>query len=681
MTTARSAATRRLARSVSAALALGLVIVLGFAGLPNARPAVATLDFSPLAKPQRIYDSRSGVTLNAGRVTAIAIPGGGALAVVNLTSTTAQAPGFLTVWACDRARPATSSLAFTASQPATSATAVTPIGSDGRVCIYNSAATHLVVDLFGTSGATSRFQAVAPVRALDTRSTAVRPAAGSVTKVPLAGVAGVDSTTSAVVATLTVTDTAGSGWAAIYPCSQGWSGTSTLNWNGAGASRANAAFTGVGSTATLCVRISSAAHVIVDISARAEPGADLVAMAPQRVVDTRQATGPTGGIPVTAGTVVRVPNILTGSYATAANVTVTGATGSGWARVWLCSQAEPATANVNFAKGADVANAVVAISKPDGPLCLRVSGASAHVVVDSTAMFRQGTPTSMLKDRTKFGAWVAGMVGSPSLLGAREQLLGTRFEVASYFYGYGDQFPAAIERGFADGGGRDVLISWDMGPYRFSDWASGKHDGYLRTIGALAAAYPYPIHLRPWAEMNGDWQPYQPTAGGEQPYGGTPAEFVAAWRHVVDTVRASGGTRIKWVFNPYAATYPTATDIRSIWPGRAHVDVLGMDGYNWGGGPAPWQGFAEIFAGIYSELTALDPTLPVWVCEVGSREPAFDDGAPNIAGRSKEAWVADMFGQRGFSRVAAIAWFDERKERDWRFDSSPGSLAAFRTAL
>lgn len=285
-----------------------------------------------------------------------------------------------------------------------------------------------------------------------------------------------------------------------------------------------------------------------------------------------------------------------------------------------------------------------------------------------------------LRKRVEFGAWVAGMVADPSQFSAREAQLGAPLKIASYFLGYGDWFPTAYDAAFAKAG-KKVLISWDMGPYRFTDWSSGQHDDYLRLIGSLAAKYPYPLYVRPWAEMNGDWVDYQPTAAGEKPYGGTPAQFKQAWEHVVQTVRAAGGTNIKWVFNPYAATYAEATDITTIWPGRAYVDVLGIDGYNWGGGPTPWQTFNTVFTTMYNKIAGLDSTLPIWICEVGSREPSINDGAAVLSGRSKGAWVTDMFAQTGFARLAAIVWFDEAKERDWRFDSSPAALSAFRTAL
>jgi hypothetical protein len=309
-----------------------------------------------------------------------------------------------------------------------------------------------------------------------------------------------------------------------------------------------------------------------------------------------------------------------------------------------------------------------------------VIGAMAVVVCLAVAV-PPGDAAAPLSSHVRVGAWAKGMVDDPSVLTSLEQQVGRRFDIASYFYGYGDWFPADIEKTFAAGGTRDVLISWDMGDTRFAEWSQGQHDEYLRTIGRLARDYPYPVYVRPWPEMNGDWQTFMPTASGDRPNGGTPEQFKAAWRHVVDTVRSEGGTNVKWVFNPYAATYEGSADVRTLWPGRAYVDVLGIDGYNWGGGPAPWQSFATIFGPMYSILTSLDPDLPVWICEVASREPSVNDGAPIIPGASKADWINEAFASTAFPRVTALVWFHEQKERDWRIDSSAAALQAFRAQV
>lgn len=285
--------------------------------------------------------------------------------------------------------------------------------------------------------------------------------------------------------------------------------------------------------------------------------------------------------------------------------------------------------------------------------------------------------------QVQFGAYVDGMTSDPTRLSAFEAQIGRRTDIASYYWGFGDVFPGAVERDFADGGRRRVLVSWDMGPTRFAEWSAGRHDAYLAQIAAAARAYPYPLFVRPWPEMNGDWQDFQPTASGERRYGGTYAEFKAAWRHVVDYFRARGVTNLRWVFNPTADTYAGTTPVSKIWPGSAYVDVLGLDGFNWGADASwgRWLTFDQIFASQYRRLTALHASAPVWICEVASKEPSKDDGAPVDTAHSKATWIRETLASRSFPRVTALVWFQAAKERDWRLDSSDESLAAFRAVV
>ena len=107
-----------------------------------------------------------------------------------------------------------------------------------------------------------------------------------------------------------------------------------------------------------------------------------------------------------------------------------------------------------------------------------------------------------------------------------------------------------------------MLVSWDMG------------------------ATP----VRPWPEMNGDWQPFQPTAAGDRPAGGTYAEFRAAWRHVVTYLRDHGATNLRWVSTRPPTPTPRRRPVKRIWPGSRYVDVLGLDGFNWATVPTACAG-------------------------------------------------------------------------------------------
>ena len=104
--------------------------------------------------------------------------------------------------------------------------------------------------------------------------------------------------------------------------------------------------------------------------------------------------------------------------------------------------------------------------------------------------------------------------------------------------------------------------------------------------------------------------------------------------------------------------------------------------YNWGvGGPGGWRSFETMFAGQYRNLTTLAATLPVWVCEVGSKEPTESDGAPVDTSHTKSAWYSAALASTVFPAVQAFVLFDVRKERDWRVASSPSSLRVVSVAV
>ena len=307
--------------------------------------------------------------------------------------------------------------------------------------------------------------------------------------------------------------------------------------------------------------------------------------------------------------------------------------------------------------------------------------AAALSVAPGRAYAASGTP---LGRQVRFGAYAWDVPWTPGVLDDLQRTVQAPVSIASYFYGPDVVFPAQQDLDTARGGVRDLLVAWEIGKFRYSEWPAGLHDAYLDQIAAAARAFPYVMYVRPWPEMNGDWTSFQPTPAGEKEHGGTPGEFVAAWRYLVTYLRDRGVTNLRWVFNPTTDTYEGTTDIRTIYPGDDYVDVLGLDGYNWGNTGlswGPWRTFEDIYREQYDRLVALHPTAPVWICEVGCKEPSYDDGAPRIKSASKGRWITDMFAATTFPRVRAVCWFQGNKERDWRVNSSNDALKAIRSAL
>jgi beta-mannanase len=165
--------------------------------------------------------------------------------------------------------------------------------------------------------------------------------------------------------------------------------------------------------------------------------------------------------------------------------------------------------------------------------------------------------------------------------------------------------------------------------------------------------------------MNLTGSPFGPGVDGN-----TPADFVAAWRYVVNRFAADGVTNVKWVWSPNVDCGGTCP-FDAFYPGNSYVDYVALDGYNYSSVDSqPWMSFRAVFTSSYADITALS-TKPVIIGETASAD----------AGGNKATWIKTAFTTTipvTFPRVVAVVWFDRVKETDWRVNSSPASLAAWR---
>ena len=203
--------------------------------------------------------------------------------------------------------------------------------------------------------------------------------------------------------------------------------------------------------------------------------------------------------------------------------------------------------------------------------------------------------------------------------------------------------------------------------YGLARVTGGAHDDYIRGWARAIRSYGKTIYLRPMHEMNGYWYPW-----GGRVNGNTPARFVAAWRHIWGIFERERATNVRWVWSPYVEDVPATPGnaLERYYPGRRYVDVLALDGYNWGshypeyGG---WRSWESLFSCAYRRLVRLGPQ-PVWVAETASTSEGGD----------KAQWVENMFrAAKGYPRLEALLWFHANKERDWRATSSERVARAF----
>ncbi|MCG2733089.1 glycoside hydrolase family 26 protein [Pseudodesulfovibrio aespoeensis] len=163
--------------------------------------------------------------------------------------------------------------------------------------------------------------------------------------------------------------------------------------------------------------------------------------------------------------------------------------------------------------------------------------------------------------------------------------------------------------------------------------------------------------------------------GGRSEYGPeSPGRYRAMFRHIRDRFRLHGADNVLFAFCPNAESLPHPVRDGADWntasayyPGDDAVDVLGMDGYNWGttftvqehGWDSRFTSFAEIFSPLHEELRAPAPHKPVVVFETASVAQGGD----------KTTWIKDAVHASRRWGLAGLCWFNADKEHDWRLES------------
>ena len=216
----------------------------------------------------------------------------------------------------------------------------------------------------------------------------------------------------------------------------------------------------------------------------------------------------------------------------------------------------------------------------------------------------------------------------------------------------------------------DLVV--DQPQYRLARIAEGAFDSYVARYAAEIKQFGGPVMMRPFHEMDGFWYPWGGTVNEN-----TPADYVAAWRHVHDIFERVGATNVTWIWSVNHVTVPDTPEnqIQNYWPGSRYVDWVGLSGFNWGTASplSVWKGFDGVNMERYRQL--LPYGKPIVLTETG---------APEVGG-DKPAWIRDSFAAMldHYPRLRAVIWYDKRDSdiRDWRIDSSPEALAAFRRAV
>ena len=260
--------------------------------------------------------------------------------------------------------------------------------------------------------ASTEFIGYGPERFLETRSgepatvdgqsNAIgRLAAGSVTRVKVAGRRGVPANAKAVTLNITATESRSAGFITAYPCGIGRPTASNINF-AAGQTIAGSITTSTGPNGEVCLFTNVDTQLIADVTGYYPANSSFQPISPTRYLETRAADAATfdgqywGAGRAGAGATVQLPVAGRGAVprsatAVALNVTATGGTADGFITVYPCDSGRPNASNLNFPAGGTVANSVISKVSAAGTVCI-FTNVATNIVADVSGYFQAGSP-------------------------------------------------------------------------------------------------------------------------------------------------------------------------------------------------------------------------------------------------------------------------------------------------
>src|SRR3954465_10466519 len=305
-----------------------------------------------------------------------------------------------------------------------------------------------------------------------------------------------------------------------------------------------------------------------------------------------------------------------------------------------------------------------------GAVAVAVAVVSAAFVGLAPAAQAACAPDPLLcPQRIYVGASVDGLPGNPAALDPFIRATGVSPSVAMYFTDFGGQVDSAALKRLSDSG-RLPMMTWEpwnhttpsANPYSLQGIASGQFDAYLSAQGKALAAVGAPVAVRFAHEMNGSWYPW-----GQGVNGNTPADYVAAYRHVHDVITAAGASNVIWVWSPITVISRPDVPLAPLYPGDDYVD---------------WVGLSVYFSASTSTYAAdVPPTLPQ-PAQFAPAKPLYVAETSVLPGPNRPAMIRDLItGLLTIPNLVGRTWFNQDTSQDYRIDNDPGAAAELASQL
>ncbi|MCD0451080.1 beta-mannanase [Actinocorallia sp. API 0066] len=267
----------------------------------------------------------------------------------------------------------------------------------------------------------------------------------------------------------------------------------------------------------------------------------------------------------------------------------------------------------------------------------------------------------LLKPKKKYLGVAYEGAGRPDDTGLKTfaRLAGKKANLVPIYSEFDDLYPAEKVSSLWAGGALPLVV-WEPYKSTLRDIAAGVRDVHVHTFAEAVRALDIPVVLSFGHEMNGHWYPWGTKKA-------TAEEYIAAYRHVHDVFTRVGATNAIWLWSPNVLIN-NSMRLRPYFPGAAYVDWVGPIGYfEWSNDS---RSFEELFGPPIKAMRKFTD-LPVLIPETAA--------PPTV---NKPGHIADLYAEIARrDDIIGVVWFNIKKERDWRVNSSRTSLNAFRKAV
>ena len=286
--------------------------------------------------------------------------------------------------------------------------------------------------------------------------------------------------------------------------------------------------------------------------------------------------------------------------------------------------------------------------------------------------------------------------------------LGNQPSMVGYFGGWDEPFRAnAVTRAWDRN--QLPMLTWESRPigspnsqvdepeYQLPDiigdpatGVAGKYDDYIHQYAKDIVATGLPLAIRFDHEMNGVWYPWSETTGkGESINGNNKGDYVKTWQHVHDIFEQEGANNlVVWTWAPNIVNNLPAANksvdfLKTLYPGDDYVDWVGLSGYLRPAYKADNNfTFDYTFGSTLAQLRQISDK-PIVLAEIGASE----------VGGQKPKWITSVFDALADPKnadIVGLGWFNlsvtsytegELATNDWRIESRPESLAAFKAGI